>query len=254
VSTVSKDSAAYGSTTNSVTEIGATGIYTLDLTATEMTVASNATVLVSSSSANTAFLNIPFEPHLESGVVVASTGTSVTLRSGASAVSDLYNGSVVEIIRGTGAGQARTVTDYVGSTQVATVDRSWFVNPDTTSVYTVDGIGIQHGTDIMAKVNVSQINAIAGAATALGYLYQGGVIQTSVNDSSPSTTSWVCAAGLSATDDFYNNGIVIFVTGTLAGLAREMTDYDGDTLTITTNAFPSAPANGDKFAVLGRVF
>lgn len=251
---VSQDSGAYGATAAAPVEIGSSGIYTLDLTEAEMTVAASVSVRVTSSDANAHFAEVPFEPSAESGVAQSGSGSAITLRSGASGSDDLFNGSQVEIVRGTGAGQVRTGIDYNGTTKVLTVDRAWQQNPDTTSVYRISGIGIQHGTDIVAKVNASQIAANSAAATALAFLYKGGTIDSSVNDSSPSSSSWVAASGLSATDDFYNASILIFVSGTLAGLARQITDYDGGTGTITTVAFPTAPANGDEFVILGRVF
>lgn len=251
---VSLDSAAYGAPAGSVTEIGSSGIYTVDLTAAELTAAANATFTCSSGTANTYYTAFPFEGCFESGVAQASTSTSITLRSAASSTNDFYNGSQIEIVRGTGAGQWRTIYDYVGATTIATVDRAWITNPDTTSVYKVMDIGIRHGTDIYAVVNTDQIDGDATAAANSASFSTGNVIVTSVNDASPTTTSWVGAAGLSATDDFYNDMICVFTSGTLAALTRQVTDYTGGTLTFTVNAFPSAPANGDAFVLFGRVF
>jgi hypothetical protein len=72
-----------------------------------------------------------------SGTAQAGAATTVTLAAGASATDDLFNGQVVKIYGGTGAGQSRVITDYVGSTKVATVDRAWATNPDATSTYAV---------------------------------------------------------------------------------------------------------------------
>lgn len=74
----------------------------------------------------------------DSGTAQAGGATTITLRSGASAVNDHYNECLVKIISGTGAGQIRTITGYVGSTKVATVS-TWTTNPDATSVYVVVG-------------------------------------------------------------------------------------------------------------------
>jgi len=73
---------------------------------------------------------------VEAGTAAAGGATSITLDGTASAVDDYYNGMTVEILSGTGAGQTKVITDYVGSTKVATVS-TWSVNPDNTSVYSV---------------------------------------------------------------------------------------------------------------------
>jgi hypothetical protein len=74
-----------------------------------------------------------------SGTAQAGASGTITLASGASSTDDFYNGAVVKIQSGAGAGQSRRITDYVGSTRVATVDSNWVTNPDNTSVYIVLG-------------------------------------------------------------------------------------------------------------------
>lgn len=75
----------------------------------------------------------------DTGTAQAGGSTSVTLRSGAVATDDYYNGAIVTIYGGTGEGQSRKITGYVGSTKVATVDSAWAVNPDSSSTYFVIG-------------------------------------------------------------------------------------------------------------------
>lgn len=69
-----------------------------------------------------------------------STSTSAVLATGASSVNDFYNGLYIRIDSGTGAGQIRQITDYVGATRTGTVKPAWAVTPDATSVYFVAGI------------------------------------------------------------------------------------------------------------------
>lgn len=71
------------------------------------------------------------------GTAQAGASTTITLASGASASNDAYNSDMIEITAGTGAGQQRKITDYVGSTKVATVNNSWTTNPDSTSEYLI---------------------------------------------------------------------------------------------------------------------
>jgi hypothetical protein len=76
------------------------------------------------------------------GTVVTGTGqaggaSTITLASGASASDDAYNGRWIEITAGTGLGQMRLISDYVGATKVLTVDLAWATQPDATSVYKI---------------------------------------------------------------------------------------------------------------------
>lgn len=72
---------------------------------------------------------------LRTGTAQAGAASTITLDSGASATDDLYKGQWIAITSGTGAGQSRLITGYVGSTKVATVHRNWATNPDNTSVF-----------------------------------------------------------------------------------------------------------------------
>jgi len=74
------------------------------------------------------------------GTAQAGTANTITLASTASASDDAYTTLGITIDSGTGSGQTKTITDYVGSTKVATVDSDWGTQPDDTSVYTV-GLG-----------------------------------------------------------------------------------------------------------------
>lgn len=71
------------------------------------------------------------------GTAQAGSASTITLAAGASGDDDAYNTFVVRITAGTGSGQERVVSDYVGATKVATVSEDWDTNPDATSVYDV---------------------------------------------------------------------------------------------------------------------
>lgn len=74
---------------------------------------------------------------------LAQTGAagSITLASTESNWNDFFNGAEIEIIAGTGIGQHRVITDYDGSTKVATVGVNWVTPPDGTSVYVIGEVG-----------------------------------------------------------------------------------------------------------------
>src|SRR5574341_892290 len=73
------------------------------------------------------------------GTAQAGTATTITLQTNASTRDSLYNNQDVTITAGTGVGQTRTFSDYVGSTQVGTVSVAWTTTPDATSVYSITG-------------------------------------------------------------------------------------------------------------------
>lgn len=75
----------------------------------------------------------------------AGGASTITLDTGASAVDDFYNNMYVTIVSGTGAGQSRKISDYVGSTKVATVSSAWSTQPDSTSVFRIFGQQVTAG-------------------------------------------------------------------------------------------------------------
>lgn len=66
-----------------------------------------------------------------------STSTTIKLAAAASSTDDAYTAMYVTITGGTGSGQTKLITDYVGSTKVATVDSAWTTTPDATSTYSL---------------------------------------------------------------------------------------------------------------------
>lgn len=108
-----------------------------------------------------------------SGTAVTGTSTTITLDSSASITDDEYNGCEVRIVSGTGAGQVRVISDYVGSTKVATVSTAWSVNPDSSSQYLVNlfikDLANGRFTLIDAPTSVSNITAdVKGLNDSLG--------------------------------------------------------------------------------------
>lgn len=140
---ISQDGGAFANTTNGFAYLG-NGIYSLALTASEMDAAQvvvtvvdqtgpkvwkDRVLLVETSRAG--------EGVLRQELAAAGAASTITLDSGASSVDDFYNGCLVAIVAGTGAGQARVVRDYVGATKVATVGRAWATAPDATSLFVI---------------------------------------------------------------------------------------------------------------------
>lgn len=73
------------------------------------------------------------------GTAQAGSAGSITLAAGASATNDYYSGMVITLTGGTGDGSKGVITDYVGSTKVATVQKSTTAfTPDGTSTYSIE--------------------------------------------------------------------------------------------------------------------
>jgi hypothetical protein len=64
----------------------------------------------------------------------SGTATTIVLDASASATDDFYNDDMIVITAGTGIGQARFITDYVGSSKTATV-ATWRTNPGADSEF-----------------------------------------------------------------------------------------------------------------------
>lgn len=72
------------------------------------------------------------------GTATAGAAATITLAVGSSATNDHYIGWKITLTGGTGAGQVRTVTDYVGGTRRCTV-AAWDDSPDNTTTYSLEG-------------------------------------------------------------------------------------------------------------------
>jgi|TARA_B110000263_G_scaffold196727_1_gene175302 hypothetical protein len=113
----------------------------------------------------------------QSGTAQAGTSTSITLAATASATDDYYNNKKLTIISGTGNSATQvTITDYVGSTKVATV-ASWpSGTPDATSVYKVNasfvnGSAPERPFAYLTRVR-SHLQSLASAMTKAAHAQQ----------------------------------------------------------------------------------
>lgn len=131
-----------------------------------------------------------------SGTASAGTSTTITLDGSASGTDDIYNGRVITVQNGSGEGQSRLISDYDGTTKVATVNEDWNISPDSTSVYL-----------IQPNSGICQSQATLGEMTL--------------------------STNASSVDDFYNNAHVKILEGTGYGQIRLITDYNGTTKVAT---------------------
>lgn len=139
---LSQDLGTFADATNEATEIAtSSGIVYVDLIATEMDTKSTVVRIQSTGAKTTVIVLNPRRlPVVRTGTAQAGAASTITLDSGASAVDDFYIGCIVNITNDTPSGvrgQARRITDYVGSTKVATIEGTWGTNPSSSSTFEV---------------------------------------------------------------------------------------------------------------------
>ena len=99
--------------------------------------------------------------------------------------------------------------------------------------------------------SLSSHNTGGTTGKSLKQIKEGTItIESSINDTSATTTSFVTAL-TETTTSYYSNKIMVFIDGHLSGQARIITHYNGTTKTITLEEpLTSAPADGDQFLIL----
>ncbi len=231
------DVASIGGTAQTANDVGADVNSILDDTGT-------AGVIISSSTIDQiadAVLDEALSGHLSAGSLGASvavlnsgtaqggSGTTIQLQaSGPSAVDDFYNNAYVVIIDGTGAGQARFITDYVGSTKTATVD-TWITNPSSDSVYVIKPFYSLPGASAPTAAQVADAvwdEPVADHQTEGSYGSHIGysVLHEGEAQAGGASSITLDATGSSSTDDTYNFNIIRIVDGTGAGQSRQISD------------------------------
>lgn len=162
-------------------------------------------------------------------------------------------------------GDAANITGEIskdGGTSAATND----TNPteldatDHPGIYLFDLTQAETNADLIVLTAVSstdgvQIDPVIIYTTPGNFknFYEDAIVEASVSDATPSTTSFDTDLS-EASDDHYNDMAIVFVDGNLKGQVRKVSDYDGTNKTVTVStAFTEAPGNGDTFQILGRI-
>jgi len=166
-------------------------------------------------------------PASESATAQAGGASTITLAATASDVDDFYNGYDIEITSGTGSGQTRSVSDYVGSTRLATVSSAWTTQPDGTSVYVAhSNTAAKNGGRIVFEPSGGGAAGTAAGETAGdgGYFLCAGSLAgaAAASTNGPGDGGWVgFFAGIggygNTTFDDGPGGNVYFVAGEAGG-------------------------------------
>ena len=99
--------------------------------------------------------------------------------------------------------------------------------------------------------SLSSHNVGGSTGKALRQIKEGVIsIDGSVNDTSATSTQFISSLS-SSVDGYYHDKVIVFISGSLLGQARHIETYTGSTKSITVSqAFTSAPSNGDEFLIL----
>lgn len=184
--------------------------------------------------ANAALLLMRQVSQAITGTAQAGAASTITLAaSGPSATDDFYNSGVVFIVSGTGAGQSRVVSDYVGGTKVATVSPPWGTAPDATSVYLL--VYQPPAAEVAGLYPRVDVREIAGA-TVNAALAQLGV-------------NIVEVGGVAA--DLPTGAEVAAIDGNVDTILTRQTDHMGATFSTATDSNEALRNRGDAAWITG---
>ncbi len=190
---------------------------------------------------------------VRSATAQAGAASTITLDASASASDDFYNNNPIWIVSGTGAGQGNTITDYNGTTKVATVQDSWVTNPSSDSVFVIIPRGGIPGASAPTAAAVAdavwdEAYADHTAEGTYGSMLQAAHQGTAQAGTASSIT--LDATGSSATDDFYLYAFVKIIAGTGAGQSRQISDYVGSSKVATVALdWTTVPSTDSQYIV-----
>lgn len=193
-------------------------------------------------------------PIIRSNTAQAGASTTITLDASASATDDFYNDQFIFILSGTGAGQGRIISDYNGTTKVATVS-TWAVNPSSDSVFVITPFGSVPGASAPTAAQVADAvwdepmgdHQTEGSFGTMLQAFHEGTAQAGT-----ASSITLDATGSSSTNDFYNYAVVEIVAGTGAGQSRQITDYNGTSKVASVAPdWTTTPSTDSEYVVRG---
>lgn len=223
--------------------------------------------------------SVPWASIIDQGTAQAASGTTLQLRAAAAFADDEINGNFVVITGGSaGVGQVRQITDYVSSTDTATVN-TWTTTPSGTVTYqiipdiTAASGGLtasdvwSHSTRSLTildedsttlDLNATQIGSVATGgiteasfATTAGSFDALGIVDQGTAQAATVTTLQLRSAATFADDEII--GATCVITGGSAGVgqARTITDYVSSTDTATVAAWTTTPSGTITYQCFG---
>lgn len=208
---------------------------------------------------------------IHTGTAQAGSSTTITLDSGASATNNTYKGLTIRVF-GPGPDQTRIIVGYVGSTKVATVDRSFTSpQPDNTSIFAilpngpvdVEVFGGLAGTFNIGLpyVNTLRIGNSQAAADNLSTAFADtagaspwtGIVDQGTAQSATSTTVVLRSAAAFADDALIGSRIMVFGSTQGYWQSRPILDNVLSTDTVTVAAWDVTPSGTITYKIFSDV-
>lgn len=238
--TLSKDGAAYGALSGGGVSNISQELGTVALLAADTGFRRGRLKIVGTTALSPQVVELLTEDCLESGIMegadnVDQTTTKVYLRSGASAVDNIYQLKLLEIVDGQDAvsdvniGQKRIIIGYDGTDKFCTLLTPFPAACDDICVY--------------------KINELTLGEAVLQLQYEAGC-KFGTASGTPSTTAITTSLTGLGTNALVNSALML-VSGVNAGLIRQVTGYNSGTGAFVTDAFPAAPSAGDLVLAFG---
>ena len=239
-SEVSKDQGTFADVTAEATEIAtASGMYYLDLTATEMN-ADCVAVIVKTTSSGAKTTPIVMYPEEAGDIRV-----DATMISGDATAAD----NAELFYDGTGYAAANSTVGTV--TSVTAVAAGGI----TASSIAADAIGASElAADAVAEIADGVWDELMSGHLTVGSYGQGARagfgLTGEVNDAGATTTVFIVDGFTEATADHFNGSTITFTSGACLGQSRTINDYSATTQSITLGEpLTDAPADNDDFVI-----
>ncbi len=276
-SEVSKDGGTFADCTNEATEIAtASGMYYLDLTATEMNADTVAVIIKSGNGKTVPVVMYPQESGAELKCDVTLISGDATAADNLEAYSDGTTPQPVNVTHFGGStgtfasGRPEANTSHIAGSAVSTTSAQIGVNvvqisTDATAADNLeaayDGAGYAGGTIPQQVIlTTSGNNAVAdqvwdeamsghvaaGSAGAAQMVIRSATALASGTDA----THLALDASASAVDDFYNNQKLVILSGTGALQSRFISGYVGSTKIATVSTWATTPDGTSVYAIL----
>lgn len=243
----SEDGAGFADCSNEATEIAtSSGMYLLDLIATETDGDTVAVIVKSTEGKTTPMVIYPASTANPIDVNVQQISDDATA---ADNMELDYDGTGFDKANSTMGTISALAADSITSSVIA-------ANAIGASELATDAIGAAQ----LAADAVDEIwnEAMSGHTTlgTFGQALNAHSFTGEVNDASATTTSFAADGFTEASDDHFNGSILTFTTGALTGQSRTITDYDaagggqGNQQIDVAEAWTEAPGNNDDFVIV----
>ena len=182
------------------------------------------------------------------GSAQGGSGTTITLQANSSSINDYYNNFKIEMTSGNCLGQTAFITDYNGTTKVASINKTWSNSQTPSSgdeykIFSFSNLGeiqVFHSGTGSDDKGVMRFNVNDGGDTQDNLHtimelrpktnYHSGTAHEGVDNTITLDTN------ASSSDDYFNNYYILITGGTGSGQTLKILDYDGDTRVATVDA------------------